>query len=131
MASFIARGQKPKKFNFNLGTLLLPDDKVRIEFHTITTKRKRRKMIAIFEIMLESLIDSKYIDLPEENLSDPSNCLLAAIVQLKLYYTPPDIEEQKRVLGSAGSDGLVDWNSLFDDEGRHGGHRSRRELSKL
>ena len=40
-ASFIARGQKAKKFNFNLGTALIPDDIVRIEFYSITSKKKR------------------------------------------------------------------------------------------
>jgi hypothetical protein len=87
-------------------------------------------MIAIFEIMLESLINSKYIDLPEENLSDPNNYLMTSTVQLKLYYTPPNIDEQKRTLGLPGQDEFVDWNSLFDDEGRHGGHRYRHVISK-
>jgi hypothetical protein len=110
--------------------MLMADDKLRIEFHTITMKRKRKKMIGIFEIMLESLIDSKYIDLPEENLSDPNNYLMTSTVQLKLYYTPPNIEEHKRALGLTDQDGLIDWNSMFDDEGRHGGHRYRHVLSK-
>ena len=113
-----------------MGTELVPDDKVRIEFHTVTIKKKRKKMIAIFEIVLESLINSKYIDLPEENLSDPNNYLLTSTVRLKLYYTPPDIEEQRRALGAAGNEQLIDWNSMFDDEGRHGGHRYRHVGSK-
>jgi hypothetical protein len=108
----------------------MPDDKLRIEFHTITIKKKRQKMVAIFEIMLESLINTKYIDLPEENLSDPNNYLLTSTVQLKLYYTPPDIEEQRAALGLAGENEIVDWRSMFDDGGRHGGHRNRYILSK-
>ena len=126
----MAHGQKPNKFNFNLATKLLPDDIVRMEFHTISMKKKRRKMIAMFEVMLETLIDSKYIDLAEENLSDINNSLMVATVQLKLYYTPPDIEEQNAVLGLGAQGELVDWRSLFDDEGRHGGHRSRYVHSK-
>lgn len=113
-----------------MGTELLPDDKVRIEFHTVTVKKKRKKLIAIFEIVLESLIHSKYIDLPEENLSDPNNYLLTSTVRMKLYYTPPDIEEQKRALGPGGEDQLIDWNTMFDDEGRHGGHRYQHVGSK-
>jgi len=130
-ASFIARGQKAKKFNFNLGTALIPDDIVRIEFYSITSKKKRKKLIGIFEVVLESLIHSKYIDLPEENLFDVHNQLLPSTVQLKLYYTPPDIHKQRNPLPSLpGETELVDWNSMFDDEGRHGGHRSRHTASK-
>jgi hypothetical protein len=108
----------------------MPDDLVRIEFHTVTIKRQRQKMVAIFELMLESLINSKYIDLPEENLSDPNNYLMNSTIQLKLYYTPPDIEQQKLALGVTRQDELVDWNSMFDDDGRHGGHRYRHKISK-
>jgi hypothetical protein len=102
--------------------MLMPDEKVRIEFYTMTIKKKRSKMIAVFELMLETLIDAKYIDLPEENLSDPNNYLMHSTVQLKLYYTPPDIEKQNAALNIAGENELVDWRSMFDDEGRHGGH---------
>ncbi|CAF4394341.1 unnamed protein product [Rotaria sp. Silwood2] len=129
-ANFIARGDKPKKFNFNLANMLVPDDKLRIEFHTINAKKKRKKFIAVFEIMLESLIDSKYIDLPKENLSDSNNYLLQSTVKLKLYYTPPDIEKQLAALGYGDTIELVDWRSMFDDEGRHGGHRYRHVHSK-
>ncbi|CAF4767027.1 unnamed protein product [Rotaria sp. Silwood1] len=129
-ASFIARGNKPKKFNFNLATALVPDDKLRIEFYMINAKKKRKKLTAIFEIVLESLINSKYIDLRDENLSDPNNYLLPSTVQLKLYYTPPDIEKQLAALGYGDAVELVDWKSIFDDEGRHGGHRYRHVISK-
>ncbi|CAF3109617.1 unnamed protein product [Rotaria sp. Silwood2] len=129
-ANFIARGNKPKKFYFNLATMLVPDDKLRIEFYTINGKKKRKKLIAIFELMLESLIDSKYIDLPEENLSDSNNCLLSSTVQLKLYYTPPDIDKQLAVIENDDTAELIDWRSIFDDEGRHGGHRYRYVYSK-
>ncbi|CAF0993933.1 unnamed protein product, partial [Rotaria sordida] len=129
-ANFIARGNKPKKFNFNLATMLIPDDKLRIEFYTINMNKKRKKLIAIFELMLESLIDSKYIDLPEENLSDPNNSLLPATVQLKLYYTPPDIDKQLAAIGYDDTSELIDWRNIFDDEGRHGGHRYRHMHSK-
>jgi hypothetical protein len=110
--------------------VLRPDDKVRIEFHTTTLKRKRQKMIGIYEIILESLISSRYIDLPEENLSDPTNYLIASTVQIKIYYTPPDLEKQKLELDAAAQAELVDWNMIFDDEGRHGGHRYRHARSK-
>jgi hypothetical protein len=129
-ATFIDRDQKPKKFNFNLASALMPDDKVRIEFHTVTVKRQRKTMIAIFEMMLESLIDSKCIHLSEENLSDPNNYIITSTVQLKLYYTPPDIEQQKLALGVMHQDELINWNMMFDDEGRHGGHRYRHSISK-
>ena len=118
------------KFHFNLATTLLPDDKLRIEFYTAITKKKREKIVAIFEIMLETLITTKYIDLPEENLSDPNNYLLPATVQLKLYYTPPDLEQQRLALGITGQSDIVDWSSIFDDEGKHGGHRYRHVISK-
>jgi hypothetical protein len=124
----MARGEKAKKFQFNLATVLRPDDKVRIEFYTVTMKKKRKKLIAIFELMLESLIDSKYIDLPEENLSAPSHYLISTIAQLKIYYTSPNIDEEREALGD--NDEIVDWKSAFDDEGRHGGHRHRHVLSK-
>lgn len=129
-ASFIARGNKPKKFNFNLGSELSPDDRLRIEFQTVTIKRKRKKVVAVFDVVLESLITTKYIDLPAENLSDPNNHLLSGTVQLKLYYTPPNIDEQNSAIGIIGEGELVDWRNIFDDEGRHGGHRYPHSRSK-
>ncbi|CAF0972051.1 unnamed protein product [Rotaria sordida] len=129
-ANFVARGNKPKKFNFNLATMLVPDDKLRVEFYTIHPKKKRKKLIAIFELILECLIDSKYIDLPEENLSDPNHYLLQSTVQLKIYYTPPDIDKQLAALGYGNTIELIDWRSVFDEEGRHGGHRYRHVHSK-
>ncbi len=113
-----------------MATVLTPDDKVRIEFHTITMKKKRKKMVAIFEIILESLINSRYIDLPEENLSEPNNYLMTSTVQLKLYYTPPDINEQNLALGIGGENEITDWRNVFDEDGRHGGHRHRHVISK-
>ena len=110
--------------------MLLPDDRLRIEFQTVTLKRKRKKVVAVFDIVLESLITAKYIDLPEENLSDPNNHLLSATVQVKLYYTPPDIDEKNAALGMGQGSELVDWRSIFDDEGRHGGHRYPHSRSK-
>ncbi|CAF5009815.1 unnamed protein product, partial [Rotaria magnacalcarata] len=98
-ASFIARENKPKKFSFNIATVLVPDDKLKIEFFTSNSRKKRKKLIAIFEIMLECLIDTKYIDLREENLCDTNNHLIETTVQLRLYYTPPDIDQQMAGLG--------------------------------
>ena len=130
-ASFIARGQKPNRFNFNLATPLKSDEKVRLEFYVITMRKKRKKLVAIFELMLQALIESKYIDLSEENLSDPSNNLLAANVQLKFFYTSPDLNREQTSLGvNADGSPVVDWMSTFDDEGRHGGHRHRQVHSK-
>ncbi|CAF0964525.1 unnamed protein product, partial [Rotaria sordida] len=129
-ANFIARGNKPKKFNFNLATMLVPDDKLSIEFYIINGKKKRKKLFATFELMLESLINSKYIDLSEENLSDPNNSLLPSTVQLKLYYTPPDIDKQLATIRHDDTVELIDWRNIFDDEGRHGGHRHRYVHSK-
>jgi len=80
--------------------------------------------------MLESLIDTKYIDLPEENLSDPNHYLMASTVQLKLYYTSPGLDKEKLPLDISGENEIVDWNAVFDDEGRHGGHRYRHARSK-
>lgn len=108
---------------------MIPDDKLRIDFFESNFKKKRKKIIGFFEIVLESLIASKYIDLPEENLFDLNNSLMEATVQLKLYYTPPDIEEKMAMLGY-GQSVLVDWKSVFDDEGRHGGHRYPHVHSK-
>jgi len=111
--------------------MLLPEDRLRIEFYIVPLKKNRKKLIAVFETMLESLIDAKQIDLPEENLSDPNNYLIKQTVQLKLYYTPPDIEQQKAALAAAGVEtDITDWNSTFDDGGRHGGHRYRHVHSK-
>lgn len=110
--------------------MLLPEDKLRIEFYQVPPKKNKKKMIAIFELMLESLIDDQYIDLPEESLSDPNNYLIKATVQLKLYYTPPDISKEKAALGATGEDEVIDWTGTFDDEGKHGGHRYRHIYSK-
>lgn len=113
-----------------MASMLTPEDKLSIEFFTLTMKKKRPKLVAIYDIILESLIHSKYIDLPEESLSNPNNYLIASTVQLKLYYTPPDIEKQKLALGLGNPDEVVDWSEVFDDGGRHGGHRSRHIYSK-
>ena len=111
--------------------MLVPDDKLRIEFYVVTQKKRRKKLTAIFELMLESLLESQYIDLVDENLSDPNNSLMKSTVQLKLYYTPPDIEKEKAALGATGGEAeIIDWNSTFDDGGRHGGHRYRHVESK-
>jgi hypothetical protein len=55
---------------------------------------------------------------------------LASTVQVKLYYTPPDIEQRNATIGIGGEGELVDWRNMFDDEGRHGGHRYHHESSK-
>jgi len=111
--------------------MLLPTDKLHIEFYTVTMKKNRKKLIAIFDLILESLIDSKYIHLKEENLSNPNNYLMKSTVQLKLYYTPPGLDQEKVALTSTGDEiEMVDWNATFDDEGRHGGHRKRHVRSK-
>ncbi|CAF4183336.1 unnamed protein product, partial [Rotaria magnacalcarata] len=70
------------------------------------------------------------IDLREENLCDTNNHLIETTVQLRLYYTPPDIDQQMAGLGYEDNNMLVDWKSMFDDEGRHGGHRYRHLHSK-
>jgi hypothetical protein len=101
-----------------------------MEFYTVTPKRKRQKKIAIFEIMVELLIDAKYLDLSGENLSDPNNFLLDSTVNIKIYYTPPDIEERNAALAIGDEAELVDWRNMFDDEGRFGGHRHPHETSK-
>ena len=131
VASFVARGNKPKKFQFNLGTALAPNEKLHIEFYTVPMKKNRKKLFAIFDLLLESLIDIKYIDLSEENLSDPNNYLIQSTIQMKLYYTPPNMEREKTALVTNDEDtSVIDWNERFDDEGRHGGHRSRHIRSK-
>lgn len=129
-ASFIARGNKPKRFHFNIASGLTKEDQLRIEFYTINSRKRRKKLTAILEIILESLIDAKSIDLPEETLSDAHNYLLPATVKLKLYYTAPDIDKQVAALGYDEKDQIVDWNTMFDDEGRHGGHRHRHKYTK-
>ncbi|CAF3351971.1 unnamed protein product [Rotaria sp. Silwood1] len=130
-ANFIARGNKPKKFHFNLATMLLSDEKIRMEFYAINVKKNRKKMIAIFEIMLETLIDAKHIDLPEEYLSDPHHYLMKSTVQLKLYYTPPSIDKKGDLLDRLDeTTDTINWMDRFDDGGRHGGHRHRYINSK-
>ncbi|CAF1188878.1 unnamed protein product [Rotaria sordida] len=65
-----------------------------------------------------------------QNLSDPNNSLLPSTVQLKLYYTPPDIDKQLATIRHDDTVELIDWRNIFDDEGRHGGHRHRYVHSK-
>jgi hypothetical protein len=56
---------------------------------------------------------------------------MKSTIQLKLYYTPPGIDQVNATLAAAGDElGLVDWGATFDDEGRHGGHRTRHVRSK-
>ena len=111
--------------------MLMPDDKVRLEFYTITMKRKRKRLVAIFELMLESLINLKHIDLPEENLSDLNNYLLSSTIQLKLFYTSPNLDRERMALGVNDEETTtIDWMTRFDDDGRHGGHRHRYIHSK-
>ena len=109
-SSFVARGERPKKFTFHLATMLKGDELVRLEFYVISRKKKRKKLVGSFELLLEALIGAKHLDLAEENLSDLNNSLLAATVQLKLFYRPPNL----------GTDDDDD-----EDDGRHGGHRRR------
>ena len=128
-ASFLAQGQKPNKLHFNLATMLLPDDKLHMEFYTITKKRKHKKRIAIFELLLESLVERKYIDLLEENLSDPHHYLIESTIQMKLYYTAPDFSRERTTSSVHDDDDneTIDWMKAFDD---HGGHRDRQVHSK-
>jgi hypothetical protein len=91
-------------------TMLLPDDKLRIEFYTVPIKTNRKKWIAIFELILESLIDPKSIDLQEGNLSDPNNYLIKSTVQLKLCYTSPNTDQKRFALGAVDDETkIVDW----------------------
>ncbi|CAF1235979.1 unnamed protein product [Adineta ricciae] len=130
-ASFLARGQQPKKFNFNLAEALSSADKIRMEFYTHTNRKKRKKLVAIFEMVLESLKDLQFVHLVDENLFDPHNYLMTTTVELKLYYTPPDIEQINTTLGATAADKqLTDWKNVFDEQGRHGGHRYRHIHSK-
>ncbi|CAF3717062.1 unnamed protein product [Rotaria sordida] len=123
-ANFVARGNKPKKFHFNLATILLPSDKMRIEFYTISMKKNRKKMIATFELILESLIDTKYMDLFEENLLDPNNCLMKSTVNIQIYYTSPSLDKTSDILSRPDeTNDTINWVDQFDDGGRHGGHR--------
>lgn len=110
--------------------MLVPDDKLRIEFYIVTQKKNRKKLTAIYELMLESLLETQHIELDKENLSDPNNYLMKSTVKLNLYYTSPDIEKEKAALGLTGEAEIMDWNSIFDDGGRHGGHRYRHVQSK-
>ena len=107
--------------------MLMADDRVRLEFYVITMKKKRKKLVGIFELMLESLIEAKHLDLAEENLSDLHNYLLSATVQLKLFYRPPNLARERNALGLATESVSEDDD---DDDGRHGGHRHRYVDSK-
>ena len=130
-ASFIGRGNQPKKFQFNLGTMLSPNDKLHIDFYTVTMKKKRKKRIAVFDILLETLIDTKYIDIERENLSDANNRLLNSTIDMKLYYTPPNINREKMTLGLDKEDtSMTNWNDRFYDEDRQGGHRHQYVRSR-
>ena len=133
-ASFIARGNKAKKFQFNLGSELTPNEKLHIEFYTVPMKKNRKKLFAVFELLLESLIETKFIDLAEENLSDSNNYLIESTIQMKLYYTPPNTERKRAIAGGNDEEeeesSTINWQARFDDEGRHGGHRYRHIRSK-
>jgi hypothetical protein len=109
-------------------------DQVRLEFYMITMEKKRKKLVGIFELMLESLIEAKHLDLPEENLSDQNNSLLSATVQLKLFYRPPNLSRERNVLGISHNESISrvseDDDDDDDDDGRRGGHRHRYIDSK-
>lgn len=48
------------------------------------------------------------------------------MVQMKLYYTPPNLERENTNLAGFEEDtSMIDWNARFDGEERHGGHRYR------
>lgn len=87
-------------------------------------KKNRKKLIAIFDLILESLIETKFIDLQEENLSDSNNSLIQSTIQMKLYYTPPRIEQEEEETS------MINWQARFDEQGQHGGHRNRHVRSK-
>ena len=69
--------------------------------------------MAVFEALLESLIDRKSIDLSNENLSDPNNYLLEATLEAKLHYIPPNLSNEHAVLFDEGH--MMDWMTSFDD----------------
>jgi hypothetical protein len=124
--SFIARGDLPKKFTVHLAAMLMADDRVRLAFHMITTRKKRKKLVGVFELMLESLIEAKLLDLAEENLSDVNNYLLSATVRLKLFYRAPNLSRERNALDMSNESVSEDDH----DDGRHGGHRHRYVDSK-
>ena len=100
--------------------MLVPEDKLRIKFYTVTIKKHRKKLVAIFELILESLIYSKHINLQEGNLSDPKKYPMKSTVKLKLYYTPPNIDQERASLGAIGDEGeIIDCNMTFDDESQY------------
>ena len=131
-ANFLSRGEKPKKFIFNLASMLIPEDKVRMEFYSITLQKNRKKLVAVFEFMLESLITLKHMDLVDENLMDANNRLLPAKIQLKLIYRIPNLTLERGILLNNDDEesAIIDWMACVNDEdeddyGRHGGHRHR------
>lgn len=117
-----------------MGTSLLPDDRLRIEFYSVTKKKDRKKLNSIFDIILQSLIEQTFIDIKNENLSDVNNYLINSTIEIKLYYTSPNIDREKSVLNATTTneqEAFTDWNAAFDDEGRRGGHKQRHVISKM
>ncbi|UJR24822.1 hypothetical protein I4U23_006197 [Adineta vaga] len=118
IASFLVHGQKPNKLNFHLASPLSSDDRLQMKFYTIMMKKKKKKkLIGNFEVLLESLIDRKMIDLLDENLSDPNNYLLQTTLQMKLYYVPPNLTNEQTLLHDEGE--FSDWMSSFNDNDGH------------
>lgn len=111
----------------------MPEDRLKMEFYLITMKKNRKKLVSIFNIILQSLIEQTFIELKDENLSDLNNYLIDSTVEMKLYYTAPSIDREKSILDATVDDEeeFVDWNAAFDDEGRRGGHKRRHVASKL
>ena len=58
----------------------------------ISMKKKRQKLVGVFELMLESLIEAKHLDLAEENLSDLHNSILSARTTTMTEDTDSDSE---------------------------------------
>ncbi|CAF1117580.1 unnamed protein product [Adineta ricciae] len=127
VANFLVREEKPSKFDFHLASPLLSDDKFQMEFYMTTMKRKKKKLLAVFEVLLESLIDRKSIDLSDENLSDPNNYLLEATLEAKLHYMPPNLSNEHAVMFDEGH--MMDWMTSFDDNEQEN-IRSKRNLKR-
>ncbi|CAF0960999.1 unnamed protein product [Didymodactylos carnosus] len=131
--SFLNQDTKPQKLQFRLASIIEPDDKLTIEFY-ITSKKKRKKLWAMFEIILENIIDTKILEL-EENLTDPNNFLIKSTFTFKLHYAHPDLATAVSTLGGGeiqGQDEIELLDIFNEDENTGYKHRVKKgDLGKL
>lgn len=123
IASFLTDKNEAKCFHFNLTTVLEPDDKLRLEFYMVKQKKDQKTLLATLELMLDSLTNTKSVDLLEKNLLDSNNRSIQTTVQLKLCYTSPNIRKDEEAE-------IDNRKSTSDNEEKHDVHKHKQIYSK-